>query len=61
MKQLYATLLAVIATSALFAVLALVAYVEQTAINEEQAKHGWCNVDMGKSVATVECSKVSKI
>ncbi len=61
MKTLYTTLLAVIATSALFAVLSFVAYVEQAELNKIQANQGWCSVNMGKSIATVECSRVSKL
>lgn len=45
----------------LFGVLSVIAYNEQVAINEEQAKQGWCNVQMGKSVATVECIKIEKV
>lgn len=63
MKQLYTTLLVVIASLAFFALLSLVAYVEQEAINKERARYarGWCNVDMGSSQASIECSRVSKL
>lgn len=63
MKQLYTTLLVVIASLAFFALLSLVAYVEQEAINKEQAKfaNSWCDVDFGSSKATIECNKVSRL
>lgn len=56
-------LLATVVTVAFFAVLSLVAYVEQKAINKEQAKYAnaWCNVDFGSSKATIECNKVSRL
>jgi len=63
MKKLYTALWVVIGSLAFFALLALVAYVEQKAINEEKAKYksSWCNVDFGSSKATIECSKVSRL
>lgn len=63
MKQLYTTLLAVIATLAFFAALSFVAYIEQETINEEQSKFAksWCDVDFGSSKATIECNKVSRL
>ena len=61
MKELYTIFITIIGTLMLFGVLSVIAYNEQVAINEEQAKQGWCNVQMGKSVATVECIKIEKV
>lgn len=63
MKKLYTALLTLIVTIAFFLALALVAYVEQQEVNKEHEKYAnsWCNVDFGKSVATVECSRVSRL
>lgn len=63
MKTAYTTLWVVIGSLAFFALLSLVAYVEQETINKEQAKFAksWCDVDFGSSKATIECSKVSRL
>ena len=63
MKTAYTTLWVVIGSLAFFSMLSLVAYVEQEAINKEQAKfaNSWCDVDFGSSKATIECNKVSRL
>jgi hypothetical protein len=63
MKTAYTTLWVVIGSLAFFALLSLVAYVEQEAINKEQSKFAksWCDVDFGSSKATIECNKVSRL
>jgi hypothetical protein len=53
----------VIGTVIFFASITFTSYVEQKAINNEQAKFAksWCDVDFGSSKATIECSKVSRL
>lgn len=53
----------VIGTVIFFAAITFTSYVEQKAINNEQAKYSnsWCDVDFGSSKATIECSKVSRL
>jgi len=63
MKQLYICVLVTIGSLAFFALLSLVAYVEQEAINKEKVKFAKssCDVDFGSSKATIECNKVSRL
>jgi hypothetical protein len=63
MSTSYTALLAVIGTVAFYAVITFVSYIEQKAINNEQARYAnsWCDVDFGSSKATIECSKVSRL
>lgn len=53
----------VIGTVIFFAAITFTSYVEQKAINNEQARYAnsWCDVDFGSSKATIECSKVSRL